>query len=87
MNNACLHNLGRAQRCVEASKAEILPNPGCSPDQALSDFFLFGHIKGKLSYYNSESQEDLLNTIPEILTGVDQEVLRCIFESWVNRLK
>jgi hypothetical protein len=39
-----------------------------------SDFFLFGDIKGKQSDYNCESREDLINTITEILTGIDQEV-------------
>jgi hypothetical protein len=52
-------------------------------DSALdpSDFLLFGYIKGKLSDFIYESRDDLLNAI----TGVDQEVLPSVFESWVNR--
>jgi hypothetical protein len=54
---------------------------------APSEFFFFGHIKGKLSDYNSKSRNDLLNAITEIFTGVDQEVLLSVFESSVSRLK
>jgi hypothetical protein len=57
--------------------------PGPGP----SDFFLFEYIKGKPFDYNCERREDLVNAITEILTGVDQEVLLNIFESWVNGLK
>jgi predicted amino acid racemase len=49
MNNARLQNSGRAQRCVEASRAESLPHLAYSPDLALNEFFLFGYIKGNLS--------------------------------------
>jgi hypothetical protein len=55
-------------------------------DQAPSDFFLFGYIKGIPSDYSCESPEDFLNTINEIFIGIDQEVLLSVFESRVNRL-
>jgi hypothetical protein len=64
-----------------------LLHPAYNPDLAPSDFFLFGCIKGKLFDYNYESRDDLLNTITEIVTGVDQEMLLSVFESWTNRLK
>jgi hypothetical protein len=57
-----------------------------SPDLAPSDFFLFGYIKGKLADFNCESREDLLNAMTEICTGVNQEVLPNIFESWADRV-
>jgi hypothetical protein len=81
------HNSGCAQRWIQASRAEPLPHPAHSPDLALSDFVLFGSINGKLSDYNCKSRTDLLNAITEIFTGVDQEVLLSVFESWVNRHK
>jgi hydrogenase maturation factor len=87
MDNARPHNSGPAQRCLEISRAERLPHPACSPDLIPSDFFLSGYIKEKSSDCDCESQEDLLNAITEIFTGVDQEVLLCVFESWVNGLK
>jgi hypothetical protein len=53
----------------------------------MNDLFLSGYIQGKPADYNYESQEDLLNAINESFHGVDQEVLRSVFEPWVNRLK
>jgi hypothetical protein len=41
---------------------------GLQPDLAPSDFF-FRHIKVKLSDYNCEIREDVLNAITEIVTG------------------
>jgi histone-lysine N-methyltransferase SETMAR len=87
MDNARPHNSGRAERRVEASRGERLPHPPYNPDLTASDFLLFGYIKGKLSNYNCESPEDLLNAITEISTGVNQEGLLCIFESRENRRK
>jgi hypothetical protein len=87
MDNARHHNPGRAQRYIEASRAGHLPYPASSPDPARTDVFLFGDIKGKLSHYNWESREDLLNAITQILTGADQDVLLNVFKSWENRQK
>jgi hypothetical protein len=81
MDNGRLHNLGRAQMCIEAPGPERLPHLVHSPDLAPSDFFLFGYIKGNLSGYSCESREDLLNQIAEIFTGVDRELLFSVFES------
>jgi hypothetical protein len=52
-----------------------------------TDFFLFGCIKGKLSNYNCESQEDVLNTITEIFIGFGQEVLISVLKCRANRPK
>jgi hypothetical protein len=87
MDNAHPTNSAQAHRCIETSKAERLSRPADSPDPARSHFFLFGSIKGKLSDSNSKSRGDILNAITEIFTGVDQEVLLSVFESWVKRLK
>jgi hypothetical protein len=87
MDSARPHNSERAQRYIEASRAECLPHTDCSPDLAPSDFFLFGYIRRKLSDYDCESGEDLLNALTEFWTGGDQEMLANVFESWVNRLK
>jgi hypothetical protein len=87
IDNVHPHNSGRAQRCIEASRAESLPHPAYSPDQTPGDFNLSGNITGKSYNYNCENREEFLNAITEIFTGVDQEMLPSVFESWVNRLK
>jgi hypothetical protein len=68
MDKARPHNSGRAQRCIEASRAKRLPHLAYSPDLTPTDFF-FGHIKFKLSDYNCEIREDVLVAITEIFTG------------------
>jgi hypothetical protein len=86
IDHARLHNSGRAQRCIEGSRAECLAHLTYSPYLATSGFF-FGYTKGKLSDYNCEGHRDLLKAITEMFTGVDQEMVLSIFESWVNRRK
>jgi hypothetical protein len=66
---------------VRSEDPAMVIHPAYNPNLAPSDFFLFEYIKGKLSDYNFESREDLLNAITEIFTGVDQEVLLSAFES------
>jgi hypothetical protein len=85
--NAPPCNSGRAQRCIEAPRAERLPHPAYSPDLAPSNFILVGYIKVKSSDYGGGSREDLLKVITEIFTGVDPDVLLSVFESRVNRVK
>jgi hypothetical protein len=87
MDNTGPHNSGGAQRCIEASIAERLPHPTQSPDLTASDSFLFGYIKERLSDYNRESREDLLNAMTDNSTGFGQEGLLNVSESWVNRPK
>jgi hypothetical protein len=57
------------------------------PRLAPDGFVLFEYIKGKPCDFNCESREEILNAINKIFTGVDQEVLISIFESWANWLK
>jgi hypothetical protein len=64
-----------------------VPHPAYSPDLAPNYFVLFGYIKEKLSDYNRESREDLLNATTTVVTGVDQEMLLSVFESRANRPK
>jgi hypothetical protein len=87
MDSACACSSGRARKCIQASRVKSLPHPTYSSDLAPSHFFLFGLIKGKISDYNFESWEDLLNGIAEIFTGGDENVLLSGVESWINRLK
>jgi hypothetical protein len=87
MDRAGPHNSRRTQRCVRASRAQRLPHPAHSSDLAPGDFVLLGCIQGKLSNSKCESREDLSNAMTEIFIGIDQEVMRSVFESWVNWIK
>jgi hypothetical protein len=52
-----------------------LPHPAYNPDLAPSDFFLFGHIKGKMSDCNCESPEVVLNILTDSFTQRDKAML------------
>jgi histone-lysine N-methyltransferase SETMAR len=81
MDNARLHNSGRAQECIRASKAERLPHPAYSPDLAPSDFFLFEDLKEKLTDYNRGPWEQLKEAIIEIFNEIPEDALVSVFMS------
>jgi hypothetical protein len=55
------------------------PHPPYLPDSALSDFFLFGYVKGKLMGYRSETPSELFVRIRVILAEIPQETLNAVF--------
>jgi hypothetical protein len=83
MDNARPHNMRLSQECIDTSTAGRLPHPAYSPDITPSDFLLFGHIK--MSDYNSASRRDFLNTIADIFSQIDKAMLKCVFESRIER--
>jgi hypothetical protein len=58
-----------------------------SPDLAPSDFFLFGHVKGKLMEYRAEIPSELLVHIRVILAEIPRETLNAVFLEWMERLQ
>jgi hypothetical protein len=63
------------------------PHPLYSPDLAPSDFFLFGHVKGKLIGYHVETPSELLVRIRVILAEIPRETLNAVFLEWMERLQ
>jgi nuclear transport factor 2 (NTF2) superfamily protein len=76
-----------SQVCLEATKAKRLSHPRYIPDPAITDFFLFGYIKGKLADYQWNTRDELKVAIAEILNGIRRERLRSVFVEWIKRLK
>jgi hypothetical protein len=56
-----------------------------SPDLAPSDFFLSGHVKGKLMEYRAETPSELLVRIWVILAEISRETLNAVFLDWMER--
>jgi hypothetical protein len=48
--------------------------------------FLFGHVKGKLTGYRSETPSELLVRIRVILAEIPRETLTTVFREWMERL-
>jgi hypothetical protein len=47
-----------------------VPRPSYSPDLALSDFWLFGHVKTLLAGQTFDKTEQLLDAITELLNEI-----------------
>jgi hypothetical protein len=54
---------------------------------APSDFFLFGHIKGKLMGYRAEVLSEFLVRIRVILAEIPREILNAGFLEWAEQLQ
>jgi hypothetical protein len=54
-------------------------------DLAPSDFFLFDYVKERLKGIVFPSDEELLDAIGEVVTGIESETLTAVFEHWMER--
>jgi hypothetical protein len=54
---------------------------------ALSDFFFFGYVKGKLMRYCPETSSEFLARIRVILAKIPRETLNVVFLEWMERLQ
>jgi hypothetical protein len=54
---------------------------------ALSDFFFFGYVKGKLMGYHAETPSELLVHVRVILAEIPRETLNAVFLEWMERLQ
>jgi hypothetical protein len=67
-----------------------VPHPPDSPDLALSDFWLFGHIKTGLAgrgFAKPEKFLELSEGVREFLEGIPAAELTAVFEGWSNRVR
>jgi hypothetical protein len=63
------------------------PHLPYSADLAPSNFFCFGHIKGKLMRYRDETPSELFVRIRVILAEIPRETLNAVFLEWMKRLQ
>jgi hypothetical protein len=71
----------------EENELRFTPHPPYSPDLAPSDFFLFCYAKERLKGMEFPSYEELFDTIGEVVTGIESEILTAVFEHWMERLE
>jgi histone-lysine N-methyltransferase SETMAR len=72
---------------IGLNRMKQAPHPPNSPDLAPSDFFLFGHVKGKLIGYRAEAPSEFLVRIRVILVEIPRETLNAVFLEWMGRLQ
>jgi hypothetical protein len=63
-----------------------IPHQACSPDLALSDFYLFPTVKQKLESFQMIDNDELFDCLQELLAGIDQEELNLVFQAWVQQV-
>jgi hypothetical protein len=86
LDNARPHNSKQSQECIQASHAKCSSHPVNSPDLASNDFFLFGHLKEKLTAFHSLTGDKLKSAII-IFNEITRETLLSVFSSWRERLE
>jgi histone-lysine N-methyltransferase SETMAR len=86
-DNARVHTAQKCRAFCEENGLRFAPYPSYSPDLAPSDFFLFVYIKECLKGIVFPSYEESLNTIGEVVTGIELETLTDVFEHWMERLE
>jgi hypothetical protein len=59
-------------------------HPPYSPDLASNDFYLFPPVKEKLDRIQVANEDQLFESLKEILKRVDQEKLNGIFRAWTG---
>jgi hypothetical protein len=64
----------------EENGLRLAPHPPYSPDLAPPDFFLFDYVKECLKGMVFPSYDEFLDTIGEVVTGVESETLTAVFE-------
>jgi hypothetical protein len=48
---------------------------------------LFATVKGKLERIHLTDEDQFLECLQEIVKGLDQQELNCIFQAWVRRVQ
>jgi hypothetical protein len=86
-DNARAHTAQKCRILCEENGLRLAPHPPCSPDLAPSDYFMFGYVKERLEGMMFPSYEELLDTISEVVTGIESETLIAVFDHWIERLK
>jgi hypothetical protein len=82
--NARPHTAKMSRDYISLNRMKQAAHPSYSPSSAPSDFFLFGHVKGKMMGYRAETPSELLVRIRVILAEIPRETLNAVFLEWME---
>jgi hypothetical protein len=85
-DKAPMHCTSAIRDRMATAELERVEHTADSQDPPLCDFFLFGHVKGKLVGKEYETPEDLVSEVSNIIEVIRPGVLKNVFESWKGRL-
>jgi hypothetical protein len=72
---------------IEENRLERTIHPPYSQDLALSDFYLFSHVKHWLRGQSVEMANELFMVIDAVLRGIAKWTLDAAFLDWMQRLR
>jgi hypothetical protein len=85
IRHAPAHNSGVIQNFFGHKALKRLSHPPHFPDISPSDFCLFGKIKSALIGPKIPDEIHLLESPTEILNGISDVELQCVFRNWFER--
>jgi hypothetical protein len=81
---SCTTLLGMSKNRWPSTGASVFPTP-YSPDLAIADFYLFGRSKEQLSGRTLGKQENMLETVTEILSERPKDEVKNALMHWKER--
>ena len=87
MDNARPHRSNDSLNFAAENNLRFCDHPAFSPDLAPSDFYLFGKVKDELKGSEFECEEELFESIENILKRIPKEELESVMKEWENRLR
>jgi hypothetical protein len=86
LDNAQPHNSRKSQAILPATKTRRIPAPAYGSDLSLSDFFLFGMFKERMSGTPYSSPDELISAISELIASLLKDQLVSVYKNWMKRL-
>jgi hypothetical protein len=83
LDNAQPHNKRNRKAAHTATKACRIPAPAYSPDLSLSDFFLFGMLKERMSGTAYSSPDEPISVRSELIASLPKDQLTYVYTNRV----
>jgi hypothetical protein len=80
-------NAKRSREEIARTKVIKVIHPTYFPDSALTNFFLFGCLKGEMADFTVNSPADILSEICWIFQENSKEILVAVYDEWIRRLE
>jgi transposase len=87
LENSPMHTSRAVLETMASIPVQLAPHPPYSPDLAPSDFFLFGHLKGKMIGREFDSPDALIAWIKATFEALPKPGLEQVFEEWIRRVE
>jgi hypothetical protein len=87
LDNCRVHFSKTTDQSIIENQFGLVPHVHYSLDLALSDFWLFGHVKSSFVGQIFDEPEQLLDAITEFLNEIQPPEVVSVFGHWVERVQ